>query len=330
MNSILACVSVCIVFNVLVNVECANMYTKEANEGKQFGENPFKMMKTNLLWKKASKRISDKEKLDDLYYELLTHDKYEAEVKKFVAEGLDKTGEKASFLQNNYQRILKIYLPEHVAVDESKVNNNIPVEESSNLIDDKKNHDDDEKEFQDPELQSLWEKAKEGYLSEEDFEILRKELEYDEMKFNELDTLHKELYGDDDEGPITFMTTKDKLADEKHKKMKYDDSDFDLPPVFQDARVQKLWAMSKKANWTVEEKESFLEELRYFETRVIKHNDYIYKMKAMQEAMEGSQEELEEKHELLAEEADRLEKKITKIHSDLKDYVEQAVKHVEL
>ena len=52
----LACVFVIFSLNlVFTSGKMKNKYSKEVNDVKEYEGNPFKMMKVNLLWKKASK-----------------------------------------------------------------------------------------------------------------------------------------------------------------------------------------------------------------------------------------------------------------------------------
>ncbi|XP_005094211.1 alpha-2-macroglobulin receptor-associated protein [Aplysia californica] len=335
---------------VAASVQASNKYSKEANEdddtftaGMEYDPSPFRMQKVNLLWNKAKKRVSGQD-LADLYADLKVHDKYEANLKKVRSENKDEDGTIEEKVLTNYKRIMTRYLPDSLPA-ESRETNEIP------LYDD---FYEPEKEvfFQDSKLQNMWVRAQQAGFSEEDLNTLKVEFEHQQMKIHEFEFVHRELYNNagtedntvdvsqmklnlsPDEVNMKVEELKNTKTNVKEGFMKLEKLASSLPssePAFQDSRVQALWSMAKKTNWTSEELSSFQEELHHFETRVSKHRYYVNELKYAKEAVEaGEGEESIEKHEFLTEKASVMKKTIGKIHSGLKERVEEALEHIEL
>ncbi|RWS24704.1 hypothetical protein B4U80_13855, partial [Leptotrombidium deliense] len=84
-----------------------NKYSAEANAGKD-GDSEFRMQKINLIWQKASRRLSG-QKLKNLKTDLKLQDKEEITLKKLKYEKPDDYSVKESRLRMSLQEILDKY-----------------------------------------------------------------------------------------------------------------------------------------------------------------------------------------------------------------------------
>jgi hypothetical protein len=109
---------------ILTPVFC-NKYSKEKNvpEYKKLIEleKPFRMLKLNLIWEKATKKIPP-EKLKSLYTDLKYQDKEELNWKAEKAKGLDKNGLKEAMVEGSFKAILDKY---HLSEDFSALKESV-------------------------------------------------------------------------------------------------------------------------------------------------------------------------------------------------------------
>ena len=104
-----------IIFTILIAfccVQCQNVPDFDLKDLKNVNfltlESPFKMRKTNLLWDKARKRLSQG-KLELLFSELKLHDKDEWNLKRLKAEEGDKDGMREAEVRKKYLGIMNKY-----------------------------------------------------------------------------------------------------------------------------------------------------------------------------------------------------------------------------
>ncbi|XP_059173723.1 alpha-2-macroglobulin receptor-associated protein-like [Physella acuta] len=301
-------------------------------------ERPFRMLKINLLWEKAKKKLSSV-KLADLYADLVIQDKQEAHLKKVKADKLDKDGSLEAKVLTSYQRIVDQY-----GLTEFYSNNEIP----------KHKWNEKDTEFRDPKLQSMWRRAEEAGFSEKDLNMLKEEFMHQQMKIEEYDFVHRELDNvanpndntiDREQKNLDYSETESeerKAAKKKAKKeLNYGyirlehltSSLMSEEPMFKDARVHKLWALAKKTNWTEEELNSFKGELKHFEHRLLKQDYYKEQLEMSQEALKSSSHEggeILEKHQHLEEKHKLINTRVNKFHSELQSRLEKALQHSEL
>ena len=66
-------------------------------------------------------RVTGEEELEELYQDLKLHDRYEAELKKMLAENLDEDGTREEMVLENYKRmyVCTIKYINHLALDTS-------------------------------------------------------------------------------------------------------------------------------------------------------------------------------------------------------------------
>ncbi|RUS72670.1 hypothetical protein EGW08_019566 [Elysia chlorotica] len=341
---------------VLIIYTNASKYSKSANDDIDYEreEKPFRMKKVNLLWTKGKKKLSSR-KLADLYAELSVHDKYEAHLKKIRAANKDEDGTLEAKVMKSYALIVDHFgLDDSLPSGKNKHINEIPFEEEE--------YTGKEIQFQDRKLQSMWRKAQESGFSQSDLQMLREEFQHQQIKVNELNFLMAELGADpdllEDADPYENVVwpdikMKEQLSEEKLKEsnvtlklkenhgkvkagyQKLEDliSSVGVPePVFTDDRINNLWAMAKKTDWSMNELNSFKEELKHFEHRLSKLSYYKDQLDGSEDAITRMKEkglEIPEKHQKLMEKNEFLDRTVNKLYTDLKSRINKSLKHLE-
>ncbi|KAL1465148.1 hypothetical protein WDU94_004738 [Cyamophila willieti] len=342
-------------------VSCENKYSKEANihHQSQFDlepsaqlrhlDKPFRMGKLNLLWKKAQVRLSEP-KLKSIYSELKIHDKEEITFKKIKADGLDADGQMEGTLRKRLVGIMSTYgLLEHFEDIEGEVPK---LDKDANSPEFKP-----KAIFKDKKLNKLWEKAERSGFTSIELQALKEEFSHHQDKVDQYYSLLEEVESKPDdslnsidhklekfntlEGLDTFESNQNehfKKADilrQAHQEIKdgYDrlhrislsgpDS-----REFVEPRVQVLWSMAQKGNFSDSELESMRVELHHYEKRLLKlrhlqaeaaldSND-IRKMTG--EKIENDMNEVIKKQQ----------RKVQKYHLHLESKITGGEKHMEL
>uniref|UniRef100_A0A8D9AL89 Alpha-2-macroglobulin receptor-associated protein n=1 Tax=Cacopsylla melanoneura TaxID=428564 RepID=A0A8D9AL89_9HEMI len=344
---------------VLACVLCENKYSKEANTNfkSQFDvepnvqlrhlDKPFRMGKLNLLWKKAQVRLSEP-KLKSIYNELKIHDKEEITYKKVKSDGLDADGQKEGSMRKRLVGIMSTYgLLEHFEDIQGEV---IKLEKDANSPDFKP-----KAVFKDKKLNKLWEKAEHSGFTSIELQALKEEFSHHQDKVDQYYSLLDEVEAkpDDSLNSIdhklekfntleeldTFESNQNehfKKADilrQAHQEIKdgYDrlhriSLSGPESREFVEPRVQVLWSMAQKGNFSNNELESMRVELHHYEKRLLKlrhlqaeaaldTNDI---RKVTGEKIENDMNEVIKKQQRKVEKYHQhLESKITKQHMEL-------------
>ncbi|CAL1532641.1 unnamed protein product [Lymnaea stagnalis] len=316
----------------LIEFSHSNKYSQTANTdiNLENQDKPFRMKKTNLLWSKAQERLSSV-KLAELYADLQVHDRQELHLKKMKGDNFDKDGQYEARVLASYRRII-----EDFGLEDVFFGNEIP------------DHDQEKKssQFQDPKLQSMWKRAEESGFTEKDLKMLREEFWHQQMRIQEYQFLHRQLndFPDPEDNTVDLeqkklgLSTEDvsnKKAAMKNTKKDIKDGYMKLEhltatlsgsePMFKDHRVLKLWALAKKTNWSEEEQNSFKEELKHFENRLSKEAFYKEQVE-----LSSSENELKDRHQELKDKHEFMNRKVKKLHTDLKTRIDKALMHSEL
>ncbi|XP_053560156.1 alpha-2-macroglobulin receptor-associated protein [Bombina bombina] len=322
-------------------------YTREMNENRSDREGTeFRIMKLNQIWEKAQRLQLSAVKLAELHSDLKIQEKDELNWKKLKAEGLDNDGEREAKLRRSLNVIMATY-----GLDGKKKSE----PEESNYIKEGTEND----VLNDPRLEKLWNKAKSsGKFSEEELEKLWREFIHHKEKTHEynilLDTLsrteeiHKNVISpDEEEVKPEFLhdkhsDLKDKLRSINHgfeRLRKVSHEGYDSERDFNEPRVNDLWDMAKKANFSDNELDSFKDELKHFETKIEKHQHYQKQLEVSHEKLKhiaetGDKEHLQkskEKNQKLTEKIKELGYKVKKHLQDLTNRVSRnGLEHNEL
>jgi len=319
-----------------------NKYSKEKNSPEYQKllelDKPFRMLKLNLIWEKATKKIPP-EKLKSLYTDLKYQDKEELNWKAEKAKGLDKNGLKEAMVEGSFKAILEKY---HLGEDFSAL-------QESMLKSDEKislNNDYVKAVFKDKKLNKLWLKAEQQGFSLDELEKLKEEFLHHQNKIDQyyqiLNQLHKEDSNDEkvntvehylhaEEGEKVWKSENPhQVLKEKHADLKagYDYLNGKIIPnmknmEFEEPQVNSLWEIAKNASFTPEELESLRSELHHFEHR-------IRKLKVLT-SLESEKDDNNEVEESVLKRKKKLKEysyKVEKIHKELSSRILQ--RHSEL
>ncbi|KAI5712247.1 hypothetical protein M8J76_004069 [Diaphorina citri] len=273
------------------NVHFKSQLDVEPNIQLRHLDNPFRMGKLNLLWKKAQVRLSEP-KLKSIYNELKIHDKEEILFKKVKADGLDPDGQREGILRIRLVGIMSTYgLLEHFEdIQGEKIkldtDDNAPVHKPRAVFKDKK-------------LNKLWEKAEHSGFTSIELQALKEEFSHHQDKVDQYYALLDEVEakpGDDlnsiDHKLEKFNTIEGLDNYESNKNEHFEKADM-LRQVHQEIkdgydrlhrislsgpdsrefvepRVQVLWSMAVKGNFSDSELESMRIELHHYEKRLLK------------------------------------------------------------
>lgn len=345
----------CILFFCVSWCQTENKYSKEANQPelledvdkeswKNMGK-PFRLAKINLIWSKAQKRLTEF-KLKTLFSELKVQDKEELQLKRLKADNLDKDGLKEAELRNKFSSIIERYgLADHFDKDmsNSESNNADGQVNSHNLFKDKK-------------LNKLWSKAESAGFTESELKMLKDEFAHHQEKVLQYYSLLEEhnsrkLREENAFVNEAFMenlqdledkaeTTVENLAVEgvrnTHRELKngYDRLERMtlLGPKsrdFEEPKVQGLWKIALKGDFSSEELESLRTELRHYEQRLQKLR-FIQAQHSLQQAKRetGNDKNNSEDVNDLRQKIKLQSRKVEKLHADLEARITQ--RHLEL
>ncbi|GLH07392.1 Alpha-2-macroglobulin receptor-associated protein [Gryllus bimaculatus] len=278
----------------------ANKYSAEANIKATEPEmnfrtlqKPFRMSKLNLLWAKAQHRLTET-KLKSLFGELKIHDKEELAFKKMKAEGLDKDGMQEAVMRKRLIGIMSTYgLLEHFQELEDPRNQgqhkafNADSEDYIN-----------KSLFKDKKLNKLWEKAEQAGFTASELKALREEFNHHQDKIDQYYSLLKEVEGGPDnehensidnkldrfnsldvqeEIPSKDYSSQVNSLRDQHRDIRdgYDRlhriaARGPNSKEFIEPKVEGLWRLAVKSNFTPSELESLRVELMHYENRLLK------------------------------------------------------------
>ncbi|CAB3378291.1 Hypothetical predicted protein [Cloeon dipterum] len=299
--------SVCLIFLLVVFTgvaESGNKYSKEANtkynkpEGKldlsyfRNLQSPFRMSKVNMLWSKAQIKLTEP-KLKSLFSELKIHDKEEIIFKKLKSDGGDKEGLKEAEMRKKLIGIMSTYglldYFEDVSdpkklktADQHPTFNEANDEHLNKLI------------FRDKKLNKLWMKAEKAGFTTAELKTLHEEFSHHQDK---IDQYHG-LLSDIEQGNVANSLDEENAGfndveqlEEKEKKYVGQANKLKVHhqeirdgydrlnrmaaqgpenKEFVEPKVQELWRIASKSNFTTHELESLRVELLHYENRLLK------------------------------------------------------------
>lgn len=341
-----------------------NKYSSQANEAHKesmFGEKsefrklekPFRMAKLNMLWSKAQLRLTEP-KLKSLFSELKIHDKEELTFKKLKSDGKDKDGMMEADMRKKLIGIMSSYdLLEHFedVNDPSQYRLHKPFNQAS---DDGIN----KTLFKDKKLNKLWHKAEHAGFTAEELQALREEFQHHQEKLDQFYSLMTDVEkrNSDDDAENAVDETHDKfntIANEEevnkdhtakanllrthHRDLKdsYDRlnriaSKGPKSQDFVEPKVQGLWRIAVKSNFSADELASLKTELLHYENRLLKLR-HLQAEHALGQERFGDKKVMGHKsdgEELMEETIKKHARKVEKLH----DYLEKRItsKHSEL
>lgn len=315
---------------------------------------PFRMAKLNLLWTKAQSRLTEP-KLKSLFSELKVHDKEELNFKKVKAEGKDKDGLLEADMRKRLVGIMSSYgLLEHFD-DVSNPQKHRDHEPASGKVKYM-----NKSLFKDKKLNKLWEKAETSGFTPEELNILRQEFEHHQEKVdqyysvlndvqmgdqdatrkNSVDTKLEHL-NEIDQAEEGDDITKDYLSKvnqlrDKHREIRDDyDRLYRLAMSGPDSRefvepkVQGLWNIAIKANFTPDELDSIRVELSHYEKRLLKLRR-MHVDAALEEELKKKSKDLDKLSaaEITEDMIKKQTRKVAKLHLDIESRI--AARHSEL
>nr|CAG4649493.1 EOG090X09CU [Scapholeberis mucronata] len=329
--------------------QAANKYSKEANQPEvtvnepeetswKTIDKPFRVAKLNLVWAKAQKRLTEF-KLKTLYSELKVQDKEELQLKRFKADNLDRDGLKEAELRKKFAGILgRFGLDDHFDKATFQVDPDM-----SNSVSNHQNI------FKDKKLNKLWLKAESAGFTETELKTLKEEFVHHQEKVLEFYSLldeHNnafvnEAYFDNlqdlDEGTEKLV---DNPAVEgvrsSHRELKHGYDRLErmtlLGPKsrdFEEPKVQGLWKIALKGDFSPEELESLRTELRHYEQRLLK----LRFLQNQKNKSDLTSDESNNRSEIIdaKELGQRIKlqsRKVEKLHADLEARITQ--RHLEL
>lgn len=326
-------------------IESLNKYSEEMNAPKYNTlEKPFRMQKINLLWEKAQKRLP-KEKLKALHLDLLLQDKEEIALKKLKTEDLDKDGLKEATLRKSFNAIINKYgLSDHYTTDDDNTRKNqVSSEVPEQMI--------DKRLFKDKKLNKLWDQVEKSGFSDEELKTLKEEFQHHQEKIDVYHNLIDKVNKDATLSMSEMENSVESLIQEEYKKnvpnnqqllkKQYNDlrKDYDYLAgkvlkgkgiIFEENRVNKLWEMAQKADFTPSELESLKDELHHYEHRVKKLKFLEAELDFSNERHE-SKKYAEDKSEVQKQREQRVKDynyKVNKIHNEIESRILQ--RHLEL
>ncbi|XP_064610569.1 alpha-2-macroglobulin receptor-associated protein-like [Liolophura sinensis] len=321
---------------IFLNYGEGSKYSEELNRPISELNDPFRMMKVNLLWHKAKQNLPEK-KLVDLYTELKMHDKKEGDLKKMKLSGLDEDGLKSAQLEEKFMEIVVKYgLNHHYKYEQG---------EESETSGKKR-----PQQLKDPKLKDLWHQASSSGFSENELKALKQELSHHQNKLDEYHALKDEIdrfqetehnMVDSEDYDEYKLKKKNVMLKSKHRDLKSNfqklqelASDPELATEdFSDLRVYQLWSMAKKSNMSHTELNSLREELRHFEHRLKKQEFFKEQLSLSEKSLDGQVKDgdFPEAHVSLEQKVKDYDYKVKKLHTDLKIRITQATeKHSEL
>lgn len=324
-------------------------------------KNPYRIGKLNLVWEKAKHRLTEP-KLKSLYTELKIHDKEEIAWKQLNSQHKDKDGVKAGELRHKLVGIMSTYdLLDHFEDTQDPVK----TKPYKRFHDKNDNNYLTKSLFKDKKLNRLWEKAEISGFSQDELKTLKEEFEHHQDKidlyYNLLEEIgnqkskkeyHENAVNEDELETFNEITNLDKNeipGADKHNDYSNDvnklrDSHREIKDHYErlerltargpnsqefiEPKVEGLWRVAQASNFTTNELDSIKQELRHFESRLMKlrhlHADYALTKE------KHKKEKTKDKHDKFQEMNDHIKKQTRKVEK-LQDDLEKIIfKHSEL
>ncbi|KAI9553008.1 hypothetical protein GHT06_020895 [Daphnia sinensis] len=344
-----------IYFVCLSLCQTVNKYSKEANQPELVGDGdkeswknmdkPFRLAKINLIWAKAQKRLTEF-KLKTLFSELKVQDKEELQLKRLKADNLDKDGLQEAELRKKFSSIIERYgLADHFDKD-------TPNSESNNAYSQANSHN----VFKDKKLNKLWLKAESAGFTESELKVLKEEFahhqekvlqyyslleEHNSRKLREENAFVNEAFTEnlqdlEDKVDAAVKNSSVEGVRSTHRELKHGYDRLErmtlLGPKsrdFEEPKVQGLWKIALKGDFSSEELESLRTELRHYEQRLQKLR-FIQAQHSLQQTKQetGNEKNNSEDVNDLRQKIKLQSRKVEKLHADLEARITQ--RHLEL
>ncbi|XP_065567787.1 alpha-2-macroglobulin receptor-associated protein-like [Artemia franciscana] len=288
----------------------------------------FKIQKLNLVWEKASQRLSE-QKLKTLYSDLKVQEKEEIVLKRAIADGLDKEGLKEA----ETRRRLKGLLTRYGLADSFEDPAISRIYSTQDEIHDEPFNKD---LFKDKKLQKLWMKAEQSGFTETELKNLREEFLHHQEKideyysvlernhaeqgrdFNKLDNNISEL------GPEELIRQKHRSLKDNYNRLHKMSLSGPNGKDFVEPKVQALWKSALQTNFSSEELESLHTELKHYENRIVK----LHYLEGQSAALKEKKMDSIYSDKDLKGKIKDLEKRAAKLHTDFESRIMQ--KRIEL
>lgn len=277
--------------------------------------------------------------------DLLLQDKEEIALKKLKTEDLDKDGLKEATLRKSFNAIINKYgLSDHYTTDDDNTRKNqVSSEVPEQMI--------DKRLFKDKKLNKLWDQVEKSGFSDEELKTLKEEFQHHQEKIDVYHNLIDKVNKDATLSMSEMENSVESLMQEEYKKnipnnqqllkKQYNDlrKDYDYLAgkvlkgkgiIFEETRVNKLWEMAQKADFTPSELESLKDELHHYEHRVKKLKFLEAELDFSNERHE-SKKYAEDKSEVQKQREQRVKDynyKVNKIHNEIESRILQ--RHLEL
>ncbi|XP_064478620.1 alpha-2-macroglobulin receptor-associated protein-like [Ornithodoros turicata] len=345
----IAAAAICVVFTFLrvSPVDCHSKYSEAMNKHgpppkhlKTSEDKPFRMHKLNVLWEKAQKRLSEA-KLKSLYVDLKVQDKDELTWKKLKSAGQDKEGLKEAELKKTLKGILEKYdLADHWKPYQDETPDHIN-EAKANRV------------FKDKKLNKLWLKIEQSGLDQLELKTLKEEFQHHQDKIdqfyetldtfgsrskrqNELENSLEQFLRDTEESDAK----RDVADGTPHAQLKSSHRDlkesFDQLNArarklvelkeFDEEKVQQLWQLAQKGDFTPAELESLREELQHYEHRLRKLNHFRSELDLKKQAGAATDKSTDvhpDELKTLQQRIKQYDYKVNKVHADLESRILQ-------
>lgn len=289
-----------------------------SNGRKADEENPFRMAKLNMIWRKAQNKMSQ-QKLKDFRHVLEMQDRAEIRWKEVKASGGDEDGEMESMLRMKFSRVLQqFHLEDHF-------------DDKGNDIKDKRAGIEGQGVFNDKRLSELWESAQ-AKFSPEELNDLQTEFQHHKDKLKEYkhlvdilknsesiseNSIHRHTKFTDHERESVYNKLHDTHETLTKDFMRLKEKVTGGKEEFQDPRVTELWERAKSAQFNQEELDSIKEELKHFERKINKHKHYVEELGDSARLLREGHDHLKEKHDSLVEKAKEHARWVKKMHATL-------------
>ncbi|XP_012163544.1 alpha-2-macroglobulin receptor-associated protein [Bombus terrestris] len=355
-------ISLCV---LLFHITAAfSKYSVEANKPKyedplQFPtslrelDKPFRMAKLNVLWVKAKNRLTDT-KLQSIFSDLKIHDKEEIAYKHFKSEGKDPNGEEEARLRKKLIGIMSTYgLLEYFEDTENPelLKRHKALNDGNNYI--------SRDVFKDSRLNKLWAKAELAGFTHEELQTLKEEFQHHQDKVDEYMNLLKDVEAGD---PETYKNSlhhkpeswneidhKEEISNKipekqldylekasllrgKHLEIRNGFDRLDRLTAkgpnhkeFIEPKVQDLWRIVLKSQFSPEERASLKEELLHYEGRLLKLR-HLHTEAALEAARQGKPYDIE--NSTMEHHIKKHSRTVQKLHADLETRILQ--RHSEL
>jgi len=326
-----------VLYSLVLVTQCyTNKYSESLNkdennddiDGKIKQLRPFRMKKTNHLWTMARKdKNLDEDQKMELYRDLEKLDRLEIRLKKLRSENGDQDGLWEEKALHKFKALAEKYsLNDPDSLDDHEYRE---IKKTDSQI--------DSIYFEDFKLRQLWTQAETSGFSDEDLALLQQEFTHQQMKIDQFKLLHNEdldifeaednsVHLDNELDSQMKDETKDRLITKQRDRLAIQDGFSHLEQLtasltssggeFTDLRVNSLWVIAQRANWTEKELDSFKNELSHFEKRLSKQKVYTEQLRQSRQRLGHTRDP--DNHAFLEEKNKLLDKEVKKFHSGLK------------